>query len=131
MDEERLFTLTEASQLLPQLRTLLGDASTAWRRMKELSPEIQRVREKAQSDGFAPHGVEYVGSVMQLMGALNEVKELGVEVKDIEKGLCDFPYIRNGRKVYLCWQLGEDSIAYWHEIESGFAGREPLDETDG
>jgi hypothetical protein len=128
--EERLFTLNEASQLLPQLRTLLSDAGVEWRRMRELNPEIQKVRDKAPLDGFTPHGVEYIESVMQLMLLLHEVKDLGVEVKDIDKGLCDFPYVRNGRKVYLCWHKGEDSIAYWHDLETGFAGREPLDETD-
>jgi hypothetical protein len=55
---------------------------------------------------------------------------MGVHIKDIDRGLCDFPYMRNGRVVYLCWQLGEDAIAFWHDIEAGFAGREPLDETD-
>jgi hypothetical protein len=55
---------------------------------------------------------------------------MGVLVKDLDKGLCDFPCLRQDRVVYLCWHLGEDSIQYWHEIEAGFAGREPLDAHD-
>jgi len=61
---------------------------------------------------------------------LQRVRELGVILKDVDRGLCDFPYMKDGRVVYLCWQLGEETIGYWHDIESGFAGREPLDEKD-
>jgi hypothetical protein len=64
------------------------------------------------------------------MFLINQVKEMGVIIKDVDKGLCDFPYMRQGRVVYLCWQLGEESISYWHDIETGFSGREPLDDTD-
>jgi hypothetical protein len=130
MDDERIFTLGEARNLLTPLRKFMQDASTEWRRMRELNPEIQKVRDKVPMDAFSPHGVEYIQSVTHLMVLLQQVKDLGVVVKDVEKGLCDFPYRRGGRVVYLCWHLGEDSIQYWHEVEAGFAGREPLDETD-
>ena len=128
--EERLFTLEEASQLLPQLRTILIEAGQEWRRMRELNPEIQKVRDKVPFDGFSPMGVPYIEAVSHLMYLLQQVKDMGVHIKDVDKGLCDFPYMRNGRVVYLCWHLGEDSITTWHDIEAGFAGREPLDETD-
>jgi hypothetical protein len=130
MDEERLFTLHEASQLIPRLRSILEEAGVEWRRMKELSPEIQKVRDKVPLDGFSPHGVEYVEAVSHLLYLLHQIKDMGVLLKDVDKGLCDFPYMRNGRVVYLCWHLGEDSIAFWHDIEAGFAGREPLDASD-
>jgi hypothetical protein len=130
MDEERLFTLEEASQLLPQLRTILIQAGEEWRRMRELNPEIQKVRDKVPLDGFSPMGVPYIEAVSHLMYLLQQVKDMGVHIKDVDKGLCDFPYMRNGKVVYLCWHLGEDTITTWHDIESGFAGREPLDETD-
>ena len=61
---------------------------------------------------------------------IHQIKDMGVVLKDVDKGLCDFPYIRQGRLVYLCWRLGEEAIEYWHDIEAGFAGRERLDETD-
>ena len=64
------------------------------------------------------------------MALIHQIHEMGVLLKDASKGLCDFPYIRQERLVYLCWQLGEERIEYWHDIEAGFAGREPLDETD-
>ena len=127
---ERIFTLSEAQQLVPRLRSLLQEISEEWNRIQELHPEIQKARDKAQFDGFSKFGVTYVESVSHLMLLINQIKEMGVLLKDASKGLCDFPYMRRGRVVYLCWQLGEDSIQYWHEIEAGFAGREPLDETD-
>jgi hypothetical protein len=128
--EERLFTLEEASRLLPRIRTILEEVTGEWRRVRELNPEIQKVRDKAPMDAFTPYGVQYVEAVSHLMFLLHQIKEIGVHLKDADKGLCDFPYMRQGRIVYLCWHLGEESIGYWHDVESGFAGREPLDETD-
>jgi len=128
--EDRIFTLAEAQGLIPKLRSLLQEMTEPWSRIQELNPEIQKARENAPFDGYSKSGVEYVESVSQLMLLIHQIKEMGVLLKDANKGLCDFPYRRQGRIVYLCWQLGEDRIEYWHDIESGFAGREPLDETD-
>jgi hypothetical protein len=60
------------------------------------------------------------------MNAAEDINELGVEIKDLERGLCDFPSLRDGRVVYLCWLLGEDSIEWWHDTDTGFSGRQPL-----
>jgi len=128
--EERIFTLEEARYLLPRLRSIMEDAGQEWRRMKLLNPEIQKLRDKASMDAFSPYGVPYVHSLSHLVYLLQQIKDMGVVVKDVDQGLCDFPYMRHGKVVYLCWRLGEESIGYWHEIETGFAGREPLDETD-
>jgi len=130
MYEERVFTLAEAQSLLPRLRTLLEELSQEWKRMSELNPEIQKARDNAPLNGYSKFGVEYVESVSHLMSLIHEIKDMGVLLKDADKGLCDFPYIKGGRMVYLCWQLGEDAIRYWHDVETGFAGREPLDESD-
>jgi len=109
----------------------LEDARPIWQALRILNPEIQKVRDKIPSDGFSPRGAEYVETVSRLAAILQQVAEMGVLVKDVEKGLCDFPYIKDGRVVYLCWHLAEDTIEFWHDVESGFAGREPLDGTDG
>ena len=61
-----------------------------------------------------------------LQQAMKDIEDLGVLVKDIDTGLCDFPHTRDGRVVYLCWKLDEDEISWWHDLESGFAGRQPL-----
>jgi len=130
MEEERIFTLEEARQLIPQLRALLTEAGQQWSAMRRINPEIQKVRDKVPLDGFSPYGVRYVEAASHLLYLLHQVKDMGVYIKDIDKGLCDFPYMRHGRVVYLCWHLGEDAITFWHDVETGFAGREPLDETD-
>ena len=127
---ERIFTLAEAQGLVPRLRSILEEVREEWARIRELHPEIQKARDSAPFDGFSKFGVTYVESVSHLTLLVQQIKEMGVLIKDVDKGLCDFPYMRQGRVVYLCWQLGEESIEYWHDIETGFGGREPLDETD-
>jgi hypothetical protein len=127
---ERIFSVSEAKALLPRLRAILEEVTEEWSRIKSLNPQIQKARDKAQFNGGSPYGVEYVETVWHLMSLLQRIRDLGVVLKDVERGLCDFPYMKNGKVVYLCWQLGEDTIEYWHDIEAGFAGREPLDETD-
>ena len=128
--DTRIFTLAEAESLLPTLRSVLAEISEHWAHIRVLNPEIQKARDKAPLDGFSKFGVEYIEAVSHLMLLIHQIKALGVLLKDADKGLCDFPYMRQGRVVYLCWQLGEDAIEYWHDIEAGFSGREPLDETD-
>jgi len=128
--DERIFTLGEAKSLLPRLRSLLTEIGEKWGRIRELNPDVQKARDKASFDGYSKSGVEYIESVSHLMVLIHQVKDMGVLLKDADRGLCDFPYVRQGRVVYLCWQLGEEDIRYWHDIETGFAGREPLDDTD-
>jgi hypothetical protein len=130
LSDERIFTRAEAEALLPTLRTLLGDIGEAWDRVRKLNPEVQKARDAAAFDGFTKAGVDYVEAISRLMFLIQQIKDFGVLLKDAEKGLCDFPYMRQGRVVYLCWQLAEERIEYWHDIEAGFAGREPLDDTD-
>ena len=127
---ERIFTLSEAVGLLAQLRSVLEEVTDEWNRIKSLNPQIQKARDKAQFDGYSPYGVEYIEAISHLMFLLQTIRDMGVILKDVDRGLCDFPYMRNGRVVYLCWHLGEETIGFWHDIEAGFAGREPLDDSD-
>ena len=129
-ETEHIFTRSEANETLAALRPLMEDLRDEWDRIKALNPEIQKIREMAMFDAYSPHGVEYVESVSHLMSLMEQVRDMGVLVKDLDKGLCDFPYVREERVVYLCWHLGEDSIEYWHDREAGFSGREPLEEGD-
>jgi hypothetical protein len=128
--EERIFTLAEAQSLIPMLRSLLTEIGEDWNHVRKLNPEIQKARDAASFDGYSTYGVEYIECVSHLMFLIHQIKDMGVLLKDADKGLCDFPYMKNGRVVYLCWQLEEERIEYWHDIETGFAGREPLDESD-
>ena len=127
---ERIFTFREANDTLSQLRPLVEELRNEWDHVKSLNPKIQKAREKAHLDAFSPHGVDYVESVSHVMLLMSQIREMGVLIKDLDKGLCDFPFLKEDRVVYLCWHLGEDSIDYWHDIEAGFGGREPLDGQD-
>ena len=127
---ERIFTFSEAVSLIPRLRTILNDLCDDWNLIKALNPQIKKARDKAQFDGGSPYGVEYIETMTRVMSKLQQVRDLGVILKDVDKGLCDFPYMKGGRVVYLCWMLGEETIEFWHDIEAGFGGREPLDASD-
>src|SRR5262245_2974201 len=103
--EERIFTLAEAQNLIPVLRSLLQEITDVWSHVRELNPKVQKARDNAQFDGFSKFGVEYIEYVSQLLLLIHQIKNMGVLLKDADKGLCDFPYMRQGRIVYLCWQL--------------------------
>ena len=128
----RTFTLDEANALLPRLREILSE-------MQEKKPQVEAIREEivgmtktASSNGhLVSQDVRDKQKMARtLIRRLNELgaqlSELGCEVKGIDEGLIDFRSEREGRTVYLCWKLGEDAITHWHEIDTGFGGRQPL-----
>src|SRR5262250_2939137 len=92
--DERIFTLAEAQSLLPRLRSLLADVGGQWEHVRNLNPEVQKARDNAQFDGYSKSGAEYVESVSHLMLLIHQIKDMGVLLKDADKGLCDFPYMR-------------------------------------
>ncbi len=129
----RLFTIEEANATLPLVRAITSDLVglsldvvdrrqrlsqlTAGRNLQSGDPydeELAQIAEELQKDETRVR--EYV----------DELKELGVEPKGLTEGLVDFPSMMDGRLVYLCWKLGEEEVAYWHERDAGFAGRQPL-----
>lgn len=127
---ERLFTIEEANRLLPILRPILRDLAREWKFMQLINPEIRKAHEAADRSGGSPAGRAYVDAAEEVVHCIHRVQELGVLLKDPAAGLCDFPYQHKDRVVYLCWRLGEERILWWHDIEAGFAGREPLDDLD-
>jgi hypothetical protein len=125
----RLFSLEEANALLPSLVPILtrlrdnsGELLTAKLRLAALLLQGPSVG--------SPDRLELVQRVEALEAAIDEdgwmLQALGVELKVVQQGLVDFPTLRDGRVVYLCWCLGEGSITHWHEVDAGFAGRQPL-----
>jgi hypothetical protein len=131
---QRHFTLEEALALLPQLTELLEALRTRRRELQELERRLaeryqHRVRGNGQVRGGEELGrvqAELEAGITQLNEQVAAVHALGVEVKDVEQGLIDFPSLRDGEEVYLCWRLGEPTIAWWHPLDTGFAGRQPL-----
>jgi hypothetical protein len=79
------------------------------------------------TNGGGDPGRQVGEAFLEVRRILVELTEAGIVVRDVDRGLIDFPSIRDGREVYLCWQFGEDAIGWWHDLESGFGGREPLD----
>lgn len=122
----KLFTLEEANSMLPELRRLFAGIKAERAVMQRLAPEAKRAYEHANESGGTTVGARYAQTLVNVMEYLQTIHSLGIEIKDIERGLCDFPSLREGRVVYLCWLLGEDRIEWWHDIEAGFAGRQPL-----
>jgi hypothetical protein len=98
--------------------------------LKELLPTIEELmttrNRKAVGNGGSHATGELLG-LMQRIGLLvQQIQEAGVLVKDLDRGLLDFPSEREGRIVFLCWEYGEPELAYWHDIDAGFGGRQPL-----
>jgi hypothetical protein len=128
---EKLFTLEEALTLLPQVRRLLSDIQASKREMERLSAELERLLALSSGNGHLAADVASARELLQREGArlealIAELDTTGAELKGIDEGLIDFRSEREGRTVYLCWRQGEDTIAYWHELDTGFAGRQPL-----
>lgn len=126
-DEVRIFTLSEARGLIPRLRKLLPRVIREREALLDMRVEIDLAREKAsEGGGGSVLGPTYLAHLIKFSEAVQEIEYLGVHLKDFRTGLVDFPYDRDGRIVYLCWKPDEDEINWWHETDSGFAGRQPL-----
>jgi hypothetical protein len=125
-EEVRLFTLSEARSLIPRLRKLLARVASERENLLDMRVELDRAREKAELNGGSKLGPTYLAHLIAFSEAVHEIELLGVHIKDFRNGLVDFPHERDGRVVYLCWKPDEEEIGWWHETDSGFAGRQPL-----
>jgi hypothetical protein len=124
----KLFSVEEANAVLPDVRRIVATIARTHGRVAASQDGSRLAAEGAKNGGgFMPGGVEYVRAVLRLVESVGELETLGVQLKDYERGLIDFPAMRDGRIVLLCWQLGEgDRIEWWHDVDAGFAGRQPL-----
>jgi len=133
---ERTFTLEEAKSLLPVLESLLRAAILGKKLMEEVEAELQAVRHRIFLNGgthvdvisLARRKAERAKAEQRAKDALAEIDSIGVQVKDLDIGLLDFPCEVEGQIILLCWKLGEKTITHWHGTEEGFAGRKPIDE---
>jgi hypothetical protein len=124
----KIFTVQEANALLPDVRKIAGKIQRAHRKLGHYREDAKKAAEAAERGGGGfPDGVAYAAVLTELTVQLSELETLGVQLKDFERGLVDFPSMREGRVVLLCWQLGEgDELEWWHDMDAGFAGRTPL-----
>jgi len=124
----KIFTVEEANALLPTVRNILGRIQRARKRISAFRHGAKKAAEGAeQGGGGLLEGLQYAKLLIDLTSQTGELEELGVQLKDFNRGLVDFPSLRDGRVVLLCWQIGEgDELEWWHDVEAGFAGRTPL-----
>ncbi|HLA11787.1 MAG TPA: DUF2203 domain-containing protein [Pyrinomonadaceae bacterium] len=124
----KIFTVEEANALLPSVRGKLLKIQRSHRQLSKFNDAAKLAAEAAEHGGGGiSAGVRYAELLMQLTASINELEALGVQIKDFARGLIDFPSLREGRVVLLCWQIGEgDSVEWWHDVDAGFAGRTPL-----
>jgi hypothetical protein len=133
---DRTFTLEEAHSLLPVLESLLRTAIRAKKVMDEVDSEQQELAHRIFLNGgmflnvapLARRKAERTKAEQRAKDALAEIDSIGVQVKDIEIGLLDFPCEVESQIILLCWKLGEKSITHWHGTQEGFAGRKPIDQ---
>ena len=127
----RLFTVPEANSLLPEVMPLLLELrshkvtlDSAVNALKALTPAMRQNGHAAQARALEARIQEMTA---ELAAGIDQVSALEIEIKSLDHGLIDFPSLRDGRVVFLCWRLGEGpAIRYWHDIDAGFAGRQPL-----
>jgi hypothetical protein len=123
---QRHYTLEEANSLLPRLKPLL-------RRLRDARDELtdeevhEALGEAAPGNGGGEPGRHVGEAFLEVREMLLALQEAEIVVRDIDRGLIDFPAVMEGREVYLCWELGEDEVSFWHELEGGYRGRQPLD----
>lgn len=135
----KIFTLEEANALLPVVESLLDRAIRAKEEAERLEGEMQLLRHRiflaggmtVDVGGIQRNRKETEGQLQTAKDALAEIDAIGVQVKDLDTGLLDFPTRVDGELVLLCWRRGEARIEYWHTLEAGFRGRQPLDERFG
>jgi len=128
----RFFTVEEANLELPRLRQWLPRLQARRRRLDVVQHKLAELTVKAAANGNLleeeVHGTQREAQRLteELSKLMTRINDLGCEIKDIDQGLVDFPSLREGREVYLCWRLGEQEVAFWHELDAGFSGRQPL-----
>ena len=122
----RLFSVQEANALIPHLRALLIKVQSEKQRLLTMKPELEKAASLHVYDWGMTRGAEYVRILDAFHQATRDIEELGVVVKDFDTGLCDFPRRREGRVVFLCWKQDEEEVTWWHDIDTGFAGRQPI-----
>ena len=124
--KKRFFTVQEARQLLPSLKELMGKVMVISHRLEEYREVVQQLADSASSNTGGPEGTAYLDIVISLQSCLTQLQETGCVLRSLQDGLIDFPHLKEGREIYLCWKFGEEDIRFWHEVDEGFAGRTPL-----
>lgn len=123
---QRYFSVTEANRALVLVRRIVTDIVRDYQRLRELH-DAHQLHDSHGNAALAEQArQDYIRTVDRLSELRDELAEIGCELKDYDLGLVDFPSMREGREILLCWKLGEESVEHWHEIDGGFGGRQRL-----
>lgn len=124
----KLFTVEEANSLLPSVRPIVKSIQRSHRRLISFGTTAKHAAAGAESGGGGmARGPQYARLLVDLSLGAGQLESLGVQLKDYSQGLIDFPSMRDGRVVLLCWKADEgDQLEWWHDLEAGFGGRQPL-----
>ena len=123
---QKHFTIEEARAMLPRVRVLFRQLHGARDRVLKLDEELGRTVRMECVDLGGDKVKSLVHGIGEISMAVQSIQHLRVQVKDFDRGLVDFPTIRNGHEALFCWELKEQDIGFWHDLETGFGGREPL-----
>jgi hypothetical protein len=124
---QKYFTLQEANETLNLIRPLMDEVQAIRLKILKNQPEAWPAIEKSAGNGGNRALSNMVQDFEKFDALIHQIQATDVLIKDINLGLLDFPALKDGREVYLCWQYGEEDIAFWHEIEAGYAGRQSID----
>ena len=127
--DQHVYTVAEANALLPQVRTLVRQILDARAHVMQIQPELWPAVQKAVFNGGGKQVTEATRAIISIQQALRVLHQLSIVVRDINTGLIDFPALRHGQPVYLCWQYDEPSVQFWHDLDTGYGGRQPIDDT--
>lgn len=123
----KIFTVAEANEMLPTVRPKLERLKELYRRISGFRECARAAASASEAGGGMEGGSIYIQAVLTIVRIVGDLSTAGIQLKDHNRGLIDFPSMRDGRIVLLCWQLGErEEIEWWHDTESGFAGRQRL-----
>ncbi|MFA9480151.1 DUF2203 domain-containing protein [Phycisphaerales bacterium AB-hyl4] len=123
--DKRYFSVEEANRALPYVQRIVKDVAEVYSRIVDLRREVEQAADTGGDSETAE--ARYETAMDRLSALVDELHAVGVELKDFEKGLIDFPAVHDGREVQLCWHPGEPEVGYWHETDAGYAGRQSVD----
>jgi len=124
------YTVDQANRALPLVRRIVDDIVAQYRRWQDRVRELESLNAARTAADDVRRAAELESEIQSLAaeieGFRRELRDLGLEVKDYERGLVDFPGVVDGREVFLCWRIGEPAVQFWHDKDAGYAGRRPI-----
>jgi len=123
----QFFTIQEANEALKIIRPIMDEVQAIREKILANQPDAWPAVEKSAGNGGNKTMSRLVEDFEKLDALVHQILDTGAQIKDINIGLLDFSALRDGREVYICWKYGEDDIAFWHDTDAGYAGRQPIE----